>query len=237
MDDKRELNDILIGGEDSRAKQTKKLILLIAAIIVLVIAIVVIALSMTGSKEEEETIIIGTENVNPALPDSSFDNVPVNNEEDQFEKIVKEIKARQQSSESQTPPTAPVAPVTPTESAKATMPSKAQQATKPVISSQPRVATATTTSNRTTASSAFRGNNGDIAESGYYLQVGAFSKTPNKTFMDNINKYSYRVQEIMINSKVITRYLVGPYASRSDAQKDYNNVSRDITTPVFLEVQ
>lgn len=236
MDDKRELNDILIGGEDSRARQTKKLILLIVAIVILVLAIAIIALSMTGSNEEE-TIIIGTENANPALPNSSFDNVPVNNtEEDQFEKIVQEIKARQQNNATEAA-SVPAAPAIPPEAPKATMPNKsAQQAPKAVVSSQPRVASATT-SNRQTASSAFRGNNGDIAESGYYLQVGAFSKTPNKAFLDNLNKYSYRIQEIMINSKVITRYLVGPYSSRDEAQRDYNNVARDITTPVFLEVQ
>lgn len=236
MDDKRELNDILIGGEDSRARQTKKLILLIVAIVILVLAIAIIALSMTGSNEEE-TIIIGTENANPALPNSSFDNVPVNNtEEDQFEKIVQEIKARQQNNATETA-SVPAAPAIPPEAPKATMPNKsAQQAPRAVVSSQPRVASATT-SNRQTASRAFRGNNGDIAESGYYLQVGAFSKTPNKAFLDNLNKYSYRIQEIMINSKVITRYLVGPYSSRDEAQRDYNNVARDITTPVFLEVQ
>ena len=80
-------------------------------------------------------------------------------------------------------------------------------------------------------------NNGDIAENGYYLQVGAFSKTPNRAFLDNLNNYSYRIQEIMINSNVITRYLVGPYKSRDEAQRDFDRVARDIGTPVYLLVQ
>ena len=86
------------------------------------------------------------------------------------------------------------------------------------------------------ANSMPKNNNGDIAENGVYLQVGAFSKTPNKQFLNSINKYSYRVQEIMINSKVITRYLIGPYPNRNAAQKDVSSISRDITTPVLLEI-
>ena len=41
----------------------------------------------------------------------------------------------------------------------------------------------------------------------------------------------------MINSNVITRYLVGPYKSRDEAQRDFDRVARDIGTPVYLLVQ
>lgn len=232
MDDKRELNDILMGGDDIKSKQSKKIIVLIIGIVVLILAIVIITITMTSS-ETDEIIISGKENVNTDLPKDSFNNVPVTNEEDQFEKIVQEIKARQKNNDTQT--NTPIAPVTSTlspEVPKVTMPNKAQQPPKAIVTSKPKIATATTQ-----AQNNMRGNNGDIAENGFYLQVGAFSKSPNKEFLDNINKYSYRVQEIMINSKVIKRYLIGPYISRDAAQKDYNNVARDVTTPVHLEVQ
>ncbi len=231
MDDKRELNDILVGGEEYKTRQSKKLILLIIGIVVLILACVIIAISMTS--KNNETIVVGeSENVDPALPTGSFNNVPVENDEDKFEQIVREIKAKQQNEGSQSAQT-PVAPITPTQEPKVTMPDRKEV----VASSKPTITTSNPQTTREQQTSVYRGNNGNIAERGYYLQVGAFSKTPNKDFLDKINKYSYRIQEIMINSKVITRYLIGPYASRDAAQRDYNNVVRDIATPVHLQVE
>lgn len=225
MDDRRELDDILIGGDDNRAKRNKSLLLLIAGIIVLVIAIAAIALNMSSSKPEEE-IVIDTQDTN--LENSQFNNVPIDSaEEDKFARIVQEIKSKQQNTETPSSPFPSSPQPSVDDTPKATMPDrKTQVATAP----KPKVTT-------TRPANVFRGNNGDIAESGFYLQVGAFGNKPNQEFLNKIDKYSYRIQEIMINSKVITRYLVGPYASRSAAQKDYDNIARDIARPVYLEIK
>lgn len=237
MEDRRDLNDIVMAGEDIKVKQTKKLTLLIAAIVVLVLAITLIAMNMVGSKQDE-VLVVGSETITPPAP-ASFESVPVSpapSEDDQFEKIVQEIKSRQKAPTNEPPiPETPVA-AAPKQEPKVTLPTKTQP--KVAIKSTPRTATTANPSAQTPrASRAVRAKNGDIAERGHYLQVGAFSKTPSSDFLDAINQYSYRKQEIMINSKVITRYLVGPYASRNDAQKDFGSVSRELTTPVFLEVQ
>lgn len=233
MDDKRELNDILIGGEDVKSKNTKKLILLIISIVVLIIAIAVIALNLSSSNTEEVVVDLNSTAPEANIPSNDqFDNVPVNDDSIQFEQIVKEIRSRQQNAPEQSGIPIPSAPSSSNSNVeKIQIPARVPQATTK-ITSQPRVQVS-----RSTASSVSKRNNGDIAENGIYLQVGAFSKTPNKQFLDSVNKYSYRVQEIMINSKVITRYLIGPYASRSAAQRDIDSVSRDITTPVLLEIR
>ena len=228
MDDKRELNDILIGGEDVKSKNTKKLILLIIAIVVLIIAIAAIALNLSSAPQEE---IVITENTQSEIPSSEFNNVPVNDDSVQFEQIVKEIRSRQQNTPEQSSPPIPSAPISSNnEVEKMQMPERQPSSTR--TTSRPRVQVT-----QPSATSMSRAKNGDIAENGIYLQVGAFSKTPNRQFLDNVNKYSYRVQEIIINSKVITRYLIGPYASRSAAQRDVNAVTRDITAPVLLEIR
>lgn len=226
MSEKREFDDIMLGGDDMRGKDSKKMLLLIIAIVVLVLAIAIIMVAMSNQKSSEP-IVVNTQPTgvaDSAIPggefQSDFNSMNIeNNNEDRFDQIVRDIK---NNTEPEPVAPEPIAQPEP----KATIPSKPAATTpKPRVVSTPR-----RTINRL--------NNGDLAENGYYLQVGAFSKTPNRAFIDSINNYSYRIQEIMINSIVITRYLVGPYKSREEAQRDYERVSRDIATkPVYLLVQ
>lgn len=224
MNEKRDFDDIMLGGDDMRGKDNKKMLLLIIAIVVLVLAIAIIVIAMTNQKSSETIVVDSTPtSIDGNIPGGDFNTMNIDSTgEDPFEQIVRDIKnSTEQESVNATPPV--------TQEPKVTMPQKPKQVatatTKPTITSSPR-----RTVNRL--------SNGDLAENGYYLQVGAFSKTPNKAFIDSINNYSYRIQEIMINSSVITRYLVGPYKSREEAQRDYERVSRDIATkPVYLLVQ
>lgn len=230
MDDKRELNDILIGGDDGKSSQSKKVIFLITGIVVLIIAIIAIIISMLNSNTKPETIVLnqGKENVDITIPQDSntLNNIPINeSEEDKFEKIVEEIKSQYQQNNTTAEKPQEIIPkaTIPVKKPERKPPTTLQQTKQQKIPQQVRVIN--------------RSNNGDIATSGYYLQVGAFSKAPNKDFIDKVNIYSYRIQEILINSKVITRYLIGPYKSKAEAQKDFANVSRDIATPIHLQIQ
>lgn len=227
--EKRDFDDIMLGGEDVRGRDSKKMLLLIIAIVVLVLAIAIIVFAMRNTQGEDETIVMGSATSADAnIPGGGFSSVDIDNSgEDRFDQIVRDIK---NSTEPES-----TAPVPQPEPPKATMPQKPKVAT----TTRPSGATITSTtrSGTTTRRTMNRLNNGDIAENGYYLQVGAFSKTPNRAFLDNLNNYSYRIQEIMINSNVITRYLVGPYKSREEAQRDYDRVSQDIGKPVYLLVQ
>ena len=227
MSEKREFDDIMLGGDDMRGKDSKKMLLLIIAIVVLLLAIVIIVMAMSGKKDEP--IVVNTQPTGigeSAIPGdefkTDFNSMNIDNSnEDRFDQIVRDIK---NSTEPEPLAPEPLAQPEP----KATIPNKPAN-----VAPKPKVTQRTTT--RRTMN---RLNNGDLAENGYYLQVGAFSKTPNRAFIDSINNYSYRIQEIMINSIVITRYLVGPYKSREEAQRDYDRVSRDIATkPVYLLVQ
>ena len=229
--EKRDFDDIMLGGEDIRSKDSKKMLLLIIAIVVLVLAIAIIVVAMGNAKGgNNDTIVVDSPtSADSNIPGGGFSSVDIDNAgEDRFDQIVRDIK------NSTEPDSTPSAPVTQPEPPKATMPSKPKAPAKvATATTRPSGATITSTPRRTMN----RLNNGDIAENGYYLQVGAFSKTPNREFLDNINNYSYRTQEIMINSNVITRYLVGPYKSRDEAQRDFDRVARDIGTPVYLLVQ
>ncbi len=228
--EKRDFDDIMLGGEDVRGRDSKKMLLLIIAIVVLVLAIAIIVVAMGNAKGGGETIVVDSPTSADAnIPGGGFSSVDIDNSgEDRFDQIVRDIKNSTEP-ENTTPVPQPEPP-------KATMP---QKPAKVATATRPSGATITSTtrSGTTTRRTMNRLNNGDIAENGYYLQVGAFSKTPNRAFLDNLNNYSYRIQEIMINSNVITRYLVGPYKSREEAQRDYDRVSQDIGKPVYLLVQ
>lgn len=229
--EKRDFDDIMLGGEDMRGRDSKKMLLLIIAIVVLVLAIAIIVIAMGNAKGgSNDTIVVDSPtSADSQIPGGGFSSMGIDSAgEDRFDEIVRDIKNNTE------PDNAPSAPVSQPEPPKATMPSKPKAPTKvATATTRPSGATITSTPRRTMN----RLNNGDIAENGYYLQVGAFSKTPNRAFLDNLNNYSYRIQEIMINSNVITRYLVGPYKSRDEAQRDFDRVARDIGTPVYLLVQ
>lgn len=227
--DKRDFDDIMLGGEDLRGRDSKKMLLLIIAIVVLVLAIAIIVVAMGNSKKGsgESIVIDSPTSADTNIPGGGFNNVPLDDaaSEDRFDQIVRDIKNSTEQDN---------APIVQPDPPKATMPNKPSTPTRVATTTKPSAAASASTPPRRTMN---RLNNGDIAENGYYLQVGAFSKTPNRAFLDTLNNYSYRTQEIMINSNVITRYLVGPYKSREEAQRDFDRVARDIGTPVYLLVQ
>lgn len=227
--DKRDFDDIMLGGEDLRGRDSKKMLLLIIAIVVLVLAIAIIVVAMGNSKKGsgESIVIDSPTSADTNIPGGGFNNVPLDDaaSEDRFDQIVRDIKNSTEQDN---------APIVQPEPPKATMPNKSSTPTRVATTTKPSAVASASTPPRRTMN---RLNNGDIAENGYYLQVGAFSKTPNRAFLDTLNNYSYRTQEIMINSNVITRYLVGPYKSREEAQRDFDRVARDIGTPVYLLVQ
>lgn len=162
----------------------------------------------------------------------------------------------QQPAPSSTPATRPTQPAKPTQatrpqatpapvvSAPATQPKpqpKPTQASQPVTqSTQPtQVATQSTqpapapkpeSQPRTQPTqSVDKSKNGQVAQKGHYIQVGSFENTPNKDFLNKINNYSYRVY----GAQSGTKYLIGPYDSRTDANRDMLKVKTDMGDQVF----
>lgn len=57
------------------------------------------------------------------------------------------------------------------------------------------------------------------SKTGYFVQVGAFSKAPSKKYLDNIKShgYSYKLHKVTVKGKNFTKVLIGPYKGRSTA--------------------
>ncbi len=72
---------------------------------------------------------------------------------------------------------------------------------------------------------------------GFYWQVGSFSKAPNAEFLALIKKYPYKIQNIKRDSVSVTRYLLGPYRSRSEApsKDEIMDIFKENPTPIEIQ--
>lgn len=134
--------------------------------------------------------------------------------------------------ESSIPATAPSKPTQVAQSAPkqqtpqpTTKPTQVAQSTQPVVNAQP----APVTQIQQSSLSVDKSKNGQVAQKGHYIQVGSFENTPNKEFLNKINNYSYRVY----GAQNTTKYLVGPYQSRTDANRDMLKLKTDMGDQVF----
>lgn len=78
--------------------------------------------------------------------------------------------------------------------------------------------------------------NGTSPSPGHYLQVGAFSGYVSKSFIEKISKYSYRIEETKDNDKVIKKYLIGPYNSKTDAIRDVQKINLEIGKAFYRSI-
>lgn len=79
--------------------------------------------------------------------------------------------------------------------------------------------------------------NGQVAEKGFYVQVGSFANKPSADFLKKISNYSYRVYAGTSNGQPTTKYLIGPYHSRTDAGRDLPKFTTLVSDPVHFEVK
>ena len=68
---------------------------------------------------------------------------------------------------------------------------------------------------------------------GYYIQIGAFTKAPNKNLLKSITSkgYSYKVYSVIIKGKMYNKVLIGSYNTRTDATKNLSKVKQEFKNP------
>ncbi|RBQ29661.1 SPOR domain-containing protein [Aliarcobacter vitoriensis] len=62
--------------------------------------------------------------------------------------------------------------------------------------------------------------------SGFFVQIGAFSKRPNDSYLQSISKngFSYKIIQDTVNGKTFNKVLIGPYNSRTAAQNEVSSI-------------
>jgi len=71
----------------------------------------------------------------------------------------------------------------------------------------------------------------------YYIQVGSFSKyAPNKKFLKSITDrgYTYKYHKTMRNGKTLNKVLIGPFYSEKEAKAARINIRSNIEAGAFL---
>lgn len=68
---------------------------------------------------------------------------------------------------------------------------------------------------------------------GYFIQIGAFTKAPNKNLLKSITAkgYSYKVHQLTIKGRLYNKVLIGPFSNRADATKKLSQVKLDFKNP------
>ena len=81
-------------------------------------------------------------------------------------------------------------------------------------------------------------DNGKPATKGHYIQVGSFTGAVDSIFLNKISKYSYRIKEDSKDGKTVMKYLVGPYPSKVDANKNIKKIKEEVQGSAFyLEIK
>lgn len=260
MENRRELNDILINDDDlQKQNRTKKLMMMMAmALIFLSILIAVIFVITREDEGLSDQQIASQTGLNPMEQSSndrdSFIDIPLAKdsvEDDQFAKIIDDIKKRSEGAqpvistpkettapiiekpiEQQKPvlppkptPPAPAKPAQPVE--KPAQPAKKPEQNKDIANAFENISTSTMDTSK----------NGQVAEKGFYVQVGSFANKPNAEFLKKISNYSYRVYAGTSNGQTTTKYLIGPYKSRTDAARDVAKFTSLVSNPTHFEVK
>lgn len=284
MEEKKELNEILLGDDNNNhTSKTKKLFLMIIIAIVVILILLMVAWKMkTGSSSETppatvdnsiqklDTLHDGsnpTDDMNDDFENMSIDDMSKSDQESKFDKIVNDIKSKQQLANQKedthlTPPAEDskdqMLPITEQDHQKSTNPldshstESIKQAPKSIKTDTTKIEPAKKQSvkpadkNKKPVAKSKETKqpltkpaikNGSNATAGHYLQVGVFNKTPNKAFLDKIKKYSYRTQTSVLNGESVTKYLIGPYKSRNEASKDIADITSNLTKPVYTQIK
>ena len=233
MEEKNELNDIILNKNSSSAGN-KKIILAAATLGIILIIVVMLMNSLTSSKtdnlpqaalppEPQKEIIAGA---NEPL----FEEVNVVREAPQengsLDRIAQKLKEESIKESTQ------VAPAPQIESTKtvAAEPKKAETAkavaAREVPKESPRTAPV---SPAVSASSPTVG--------GHYIQVGSFEKhQPDDKFLNSILKlgYKYKFHEVKTNARTVSKVLVGPFPSQEEARKALVKVRSSVEPGAFL---
>ncbi|MCK0499710.1 SPOR domain-containing protein [Helicobacter pylori] len=67
---------------------------------------------------------------------------------------------------------------------------------------------------------------------GYYLQIGVFSNTPSKDFLQTLKTFPYQMEK----KDSLAHYLIGPYKTKEEALKQLENAAKNFKNkPVLVE--
>lgn len=223
MEEKNELNDIIL-NKGNGANQNKKIILAVATLgIVLIIVVMLMnSLSSSGTDNLPQAVLPPEPKIAQTTPqaeeDPLFEEVEVVQENtqsnDNLDQIAQKLKAESQQQQVEVIET-PMAE-------QELKPEPVKQEVKKTVA-QPKPVQQQAQTKPTTGS--------------YYIQVGSFATyEPNKQFLQSITDkgFKYTYHKVTANGKTINKVLVGPFGSEKEARNALRTVRTSIEAGAFL---
>lgn len=224
MQDKNELNDIVLNKGASSAN-TKKVILSVATLGVILIIIIVIMNSMSprGTQNLPQPTPppqVVKQSSNTQIQEPLFEEVSVeeetpNKQGSSLDEIAQRLK--QESAKEQ---------VTQKEIATPKSEVVLKEIAKEVSKPKPKVIE---TKKEPVVTSSTKG--------GYYIQIGSFEKKePSKNLLSAVSAlgHKYVIHEVVVNDKKINKLLVGPFSSELEARKALPEIRSSVEKNAFL---
>lgn len=222
MEEKNELNDIIL-NKGNGANQNKKIILAVATLgIVLIIVVMLMnSLSSSGTDNLPQAVLPPEPKIAQTTPqaeeDPLFEEVEVVQENtqtnDNLDQIAQKLKAESQQEVKVVEAPLAEQEITPE-------PVKQEVKKAPV---QPKPVQQQAQTKPATGS--------------YYIQVGSFATyEPNKAFLKSITDkgFKYTYHKVHANGKTINKVLVGPFGSEKEARSALRSVRTSIEAGAFL---
>ncbi|MEA1891109.1 MAG: SPOR domain-containing protein [Campylobacterota bacterium] len=215
MEEKNELNDIILNKGDSSGNN-KKIILAVATLGVILIIVIMLMSSLTPDAKENLPQPI-------PLPQKQSTTIPTAQDEPLFEEVI--VIEEDSQSDDGLDEIAQKLKQESTEATQITAPQKVTPKPVPKKVVTPKK-TPTETTQKTTKSAKV-----------YFVQVGSFSKyKPNKKFLDSIlvQGYEYKYHKVTKNSKTLNKVFVGPFYTEKEARTALRNIRTNIEAGAFL---
>lgn len=224
MQEKNELNDIVLNKGASLAN-TKKIILSVATLGVILIIIIVIMNSMSprGTQNLPQPTPapqVVKQTSNTQIQEPLFEEVSVEEESpskqgsslDEIAQRLKQESAKEQITQKEVvQPKTEVVPKDIAKEASKPKPKAVETKKEPMLTSS--------------------------AKGGYYIQIGSFEKKePSKNVLSAVSAlgHKYVIHEVIVNDKKINKLLVGPFSSELEARKALPEIRSSVEKNAFL---
>lgn len=217
MDEKNELNDIIL-NKGKGSSGNRKILFAIATLgaILIIVVMLMNSVSSNSSNNLPKAVLppepAKVQQADAVEEEPLFEDVQVveeQNDGNDLDKITQKLKQESVQEETKV-----------VESTPQPKPKPVEKVQKTVVKNTPKKVVPTSSNN-----------------DAYYVQVGSFSKyEPNKKFLKSIQDlgYNYTYHKVTINSKTLNKVLVGPFSSKDDAQKARTVLRAKVESGAFL---
>lgn len=240
----QELDNIMLQSSKSNEENKKRyLILGLVLVVVFLLTIIVIRLLTDSPKEDPftsnqtETQLVQTgedANIEENFQKIMNDRVKKSNEDEEIiseeklneikQSVIQEEEPKKQASIQESDLDATIAKIK--EQKKKEVEQKKEVIKKEVKKEEPKV----TKQEPVKTVKQLIQNTSDAAPKGYFVQIGAFSKTPSASYINKIrdSNLKYKIYKVEVKGKMYNKVLIGPYSSRATAKQNIDIIKKKL---------